>query len=328
MGPVFLLLSVLLLSGGLVWLLAVWAYAHRLLAPPRLTDGKALYRLGRVSPADLGWPFASLEWTSADGLTLRAWSIPTTTQGPSKTFAVLIHGYADAKVGAVAWAPLFRDLGFHLVLPDLRAHGESGGTVTTAGVREGEDLFRLLNQLAEAQPGARFVLFGASLGGAAALRAAADRSDVAAIVLDSPVPSFADGAVAHSRLLALPGPAIVRPAVAWAQWRLGVRFEEAAVERLLPTSCAPALVILPQDDGFLTPDGRRRLIAAARALARRLPQSRVIQPPGTHLLALHADPSGYRSHLLDFLTSVSPDLTRTAASAPAPNTPDAGTPPC
>ena len=37
---------------------------------------------------------------------------------------VLLHGLADAKVGVIAWAPLWHSLGFNILAIDLRAHGE------------------------------------------------------------------------------------------------------------------------------------------------------------------------------------------------------------
>ncbi|MFN4243414.1 MAG: alpha/beta hydrolase [Tepidisphaerales bacterium] len=332
MGPIFFFLAVLLVCGTLAWAAAVAVYAARLLSPPRLTDGKALYRLGRVSPADLGLPFVPLQWTSADGLTLRGWAVPaerpdaagggrwpagSPNSSPAGSpagqppVAVLVHGYADAKVGALAWATLFRQLGLDVVLPDLRGHGDSDGRWITAGVREADDLARLLDRLAAERSldrPTRFILFGASLGGAAAVKCAAGRDDVAAIVLDSPVPTFRDGALAHAQLLSLAGPAIVRPALRLAEWLLHVRFHDAAVERRLPDAPAPALVILPADDPFLDDDRRARLLAAAVHLKQRQPLSRVVQPPGGHLTAMHADPAGYAAAVHAFLRQAVPNL--------------------
>lgn len=324
MGPILFFAMVLAACGGLAWLLAVTLYARRLLAPPRLTDGKALYRLGRVSPADLGWPFESLAWPSADGLTLRGWRIPPEAGAPDAPVAVLVHGYADAKVGALAWTPLFRELGCDLVLPDLRGHGESEGRHITAGWREADDLARLLDDLALRRPGRRFVLFGASLGTAAVVRVAAFRDDVAALVLDSPVPHFLDGALAHAGLLAVAGPSVVRPAVALAGWWTRVRWSDVAVEHTLPLANAAALLILAQDDPFLPPARRNRLARAAESLARRYPATRVLQPPGRHLTALATDPPGYATAVADFLrlaSALPSHATRpaTAHSAASPN---------
>src|SRR3954464_14577015 len=103
------LLGVLLLVGALTALSAAWLMAHSLLHPPRMNDGKALYVLRRLTPADLGMPFENVWFTVRDSVTgealkISGWWIDAPTK--SSSTALLIHGYADAKVGAIAWAPL------------------------------------------------------------------------------------------------------------------------------------------------------------------------------------------------------------------------------
>src|ERR1700733_3113274 len=98
-------------------------------------------------------------------------------QNSSNKTVILIHGYADAKVGSIAWAPTWQSLGYHILAIDLRAHGESAGRFTTAGFFERHDLDQIINQLRAAHPQQteRLVLFGISLGAAVALAAAALR---------------------------------------------------------------------------------------------------------------------------------------------------------
>src|SRR4051794_6887610 len=105
---------VLVLVLGTALLLA----AYSILCPPRMNDGKALYILGRLSPADLGMQSESVKFTIRDehsgkSLDLAAWWIPNPAGG-DKT-VLLIHGYADAKVGSIAWAPTWRDFGYHIL---------------------------------------------------------------------------------------------------------------------------------------------------------------------------------------------------------------------
>src|SRR3954471_7288289 len=107
---VFLRLTLMLLA-SLVLLLALMAYlmARFLLRPPRMSDGKAAWLLKRLTPLDLGLSFTPVSFTIRDeqtreSLQMAAWWMPQ--EGSSKS-VILLHGYADAKVGAIAWAPMF-----------------------------------------------------------------------------------------------------------------------------------------------------------------------------------------------------------------------------
>ena len=113
-----------------------------------------LLELHRLSPEDLNLPFECQTFLVEDRakpgrLKIAAWWIGKEN---SNQTIVLVHGYSDAKVGAIAWAPMLRDLGFNLLVPDLRAHGESEGTYCTAGYWERHDLMQIIDQLRAAHP--------------------------------------------------------------------------------------------------------------------------------------------------------------------------------
>ena len=104
--PIVMLAALLLLIAATLFLMA-----HAILRPPRMTDGKALYLLGRIGPDDLGIPFERLSFTIRDELSgrplkLAGWWMAHPAGGDRTV--VLIHGYADAKVGTIAWAPTWR----------------------------------------------------------------------------------------------------------------------------------------------------------------------------------------------------------------------------
>src|ERR1035438_2052325 len=68
---------------------------------------------------------AEVAVTASDGITLRGWSIrPLHGNGD---VVILLHGVADNRMGMIGYADLLLRHGYAVLLPDARAHGESGG---------------------------------------------------------------------------------------------------------------------------------------------------------------------------------------------------------
>jgi pimeloyl-ACP methyl ester carboxylesterase len=305
------LAAVLVGVGAALAALIVRWMAEGILRPPRMTDGKAVYVLKRLSPGDLGMRFSNEHFTVRDTaassgakIDLAAWWIEAAA--PSDRCVVLIHGYADAKVGAIGWAPMWRGLGFHILAIDLRAHGESGGRDCTAGYFERHDTSELLNQLRLIRPEQtrRLVLFGASMGAAVALATAALREDIAGVVLDSPYMDYAWAVHTHLSLIGLPSRLLATAAIKLAQLESGARFDEVRPIDLLERVQCPIMLVRGEAEEFLGPAERQRLIAAMRrraeGLARRGADLEWMVPAAGHLGALHADPDGYARRLREF----------------------------
>ena len=189
------LLLMLLACGVLGTALLVAVTAFALLKPPRMTDGKALWIYKRLSPADLGLRFEDVTFTVRDErdgspLSLAAWWIPHPAS--NGRCVVMLHDYADAKVGVIAHAPAWHASGFNILALDLRAHGASGGSISAAGYWERHDLSQVLNQLRVQHPHRtqHLVLFGVGLGAITAAATAALREDVDALVMERPFQNY------------------------------------------------------------------------------------------------------------------------------------------
>ncbi|MCB9765944.1 MAG: alpha/beta fold hydrolase [Alphaproteobacteria bacterium] len=117
------------------------------------------------TPDTLGLPFEAHTLTPPGEPALSLWEVPV--EDPRGT-VVLIHGYTAAKDQLLELAPPLREMGWRVVLVDLRGSGDSGGTGTTIGVTEARDVAAVA-----AWAPRPVVLYGFSMGAAAALRAVA-----------------------------------------------------------------------------------------------------------------------------------------------------------
>jgi pimeloyl-ACP methyl ester carboxylesterase len=314
------LAAVLLVAGLVLSAFVIWLMARSLLRPPRMTDGKAVWVLKRLSPGDLGLQFEDVSFDVRDPrsgapLSIKGWWIPAAGGGGAENLesssrcVVLLHGYADAKVGAIAWAPVWHSLGFNILALDLRAHGESGGTESTAGYFERHDVEQVIGQLRAERPGQtrQVVLFGISLGAAVAAAAAALDSQagsgaVSAVVMESPMADFASATRVHMDALGVPGPPFQAAALRLAQWLSGARFDEVRPARTLPAVRCPVFVIAPVTDPFFTPADADAVQAALDSRPDGSGVARIWRVEGAdHLLAVQSDPDGYRQALQAFL---------------------------
>jgi uncharacterized protein len=141
-------------------------------------------------PAGLPTPPQDLWFRAADGTKLHAWWLPA-----AQARATIVHAHGNAQnighhLPFVSWLPA---AGFHVLTFDYRGFGQSQGEPSLQGVVQ--DLRAAIAEARRQARGLRLVLLGQSLGGATALRAAAQEqnagaADIAAVVADSPFASY------------------------------------------------------------------------------------------------------------------------------------------
>ena len=85
----------------------------------------------------------------------------------SKKTAVLLHGFGNNKNTMAPYAAMFHQMGYNVLMPDARAHGQSQGKYIGYGWPEKYDVRRWVKKdLAKKGNKQKIVIFGVSMGGA------------------------------------------------------------------------------------------------------------------------------------------------------------------
>jgi fermentation-respiration switch protein FrsA (DUF1100 family) len=187
--------------------LRAWSLTH----PPR----RPLTR----TPADLGVAFEEVSFPTEDGITLSGWYIPARN---GRTL-VACHGIYDSREQFLEPAVALAKHGYGFLIYDARAHGKSGGTLSSFGYHEIKDVTGAVRYL-QARPDVdanQLGIIGNSLGGITAIRAAARLPELRVIVSESAFADFArDISSAFTRFTHLPAFPFASLVIFWGE-RLG-----------------------------------------------------------------------------------------------------------
>lgn len=99
---------------------------------------------------------------------------------------LVVHGYGgDGSTLAYA-SKKFYDKGYNVVVPDLRAHGKSGGRYIGMGQTDSRDMMNIIHLIIKGDSKAEIYLYGVSMGAAAMLMTASERlpKNVKAVISD------------------------------------------------------------------------------------------------------------------------------------------------
>ncbi len=174
----FNLLAVGLLGGVLIACVAIEVFYIYFMVRP------ATGSICCTTPADLGLEYEDVTLTSADGTRLSGWYLPSS----NRAAVILLHGYGNNRTELIHHAEILAHHGYGALLYDLRAHGQSQGERRTMGWLDVPDVAAALDFLHN-RPEVdleRIGVFGFSVGGQIAIRAAAETNDLRAIIADDP----------------------------------------------------------------------------------------------------------------------------------------------
>jgi pimeloyl-ACP methyl ester carboxylesterase len=143
--------------------------------------------------------------TTQDSLKLEAWesneyfdsSVPIGT-------VILFHGHGGNKTGVLNEAAVFKQLGYHVLLIDFRAHGNSEGNVCTIGYDEAKDVKAAYDYVSNSGE-KNIILYGISLGAAAEMKAVQDYNlKPSKMILEMPFGSLLQAVKGRCKILKFP----------------------------------------------------------------------------------------------------------------------------
>ena len=202
------------------------------------------------TPADLGLPYEDVSLTSRDGLKVAGWYIP----GKRLQGIILIHGINANRVVMLPTAALLAEAGFHLLLLDLRGHGESGDSLNSYGYYEALDVRAGAEYLSALPEVEQIGVIGTSLGGAAVARAAAEEPRLQAVVIQTSYSSLSDAVDSAFETLAIfPKRPFAPLIVELAERRVGITIDQIDSARDLATLSPRAVLIIHAANDHLFP---------------------------------------------------------------------------
>ena len=162
--------------GVVAWLTAgVTLLVKRAIYPKRmpLTQTSALRAVGCE---EVKFP------SSLDGALLSGWFVPAQTREAIGT-VLCCHGMSQNREQMLKWAESLWNSGFNVLLFDFRAVGESEGHKATGGFLEAHDVLGAVDYVASRYDCAhhRIGALGFSMGGSAAIMAAAEEPRICAV---------------------------------------------------------------------------------------------------------------------------------------------------
>lgn len=193
-----------------------------------------------------------IEITSRDGLKLRADFIDCPDR---KGIIALFHGYRSIPLGDFSVVnEYYNSLGYALLLPHQRAHGESEGKYITFGVKERYDCLDWCNKLGELYPEEPVFLDGVSMGCSTVLGAAGLElpENVHGIIADCGFTSPGE-IIAHVMKIWLKMPKFPFYYIVGFMCRViaGFSFDEFSTVDAMKKNTLPVLFVHGKADGFV-----------------------------------------------------------------------------
>ncbi|NLL39647.1 MAG: alpha/beta hydrolase [Clostridiales bacterium] len=214
-------------------------------------------------------------------------------------WAVLVHGYSTGKEYMQEYARKYYEKGYSILMPDLRAHGDSQGNIVGMGWLDRMDILKWTDLILAENPEADIVLHGISMGASAVMMASGERlpENVSAIIADCGYTTVWDILEYQlKRLYDFPVFPLLHGGNIWSVRKLGYSWKDASAVKMVKASRTPILFVHGSRDDVVPVDMAFELYMAAECDKRLL----IIEGAG-HAMSASWEPERYWNEIFDFI---------------------------
>lgn len=262
----------------------------------------------------------SLPFTDNDGVekNLNGYYIKNAQSNKTIIFA---HGYRMNALQVGGWVKMYYDMGYNILVPDARAHGQSEGTAISFGWKEKTDYKNWANKLVEMNNNVQIIISGVSMGGATTMMSSGEEmpSNVKGYIEDcgynSAYSQFGYLKPAAKEIINMaleekfPGLGIqaddtevddiMKRVDTRLQKEQGFSLEEASSTNQLQKNTKPMLFIHGGEDNFVPTSMVYKNYEATQG-----EKELWVVPNAGHGMSIVQDRPGYQKHVEDFLNKI------------------------
>ncbi|MBW0179077.1 alpha/beta fold hydrolase [Sediminibacterium sp.] len=206
----------------------------------------------------LGLPHDTVFLKTTDSLQLESWYAK---RDSAKGTVLMFHGHGSSKSGIIAEARKLYEMGYHVMLTDFRAHGNSDGNTTSIGIYESRDVKAAYDYIV-AKGEQNIIIWGISMGAATALKAIDEFGlKPSKLILEMPFGSLHSAVQGRMKTMGLPSEPLSSLLTFWGGLEIGSwAFSHRPEEYAKKVSC-PVLLQWGAGDKRVTEDETNALFS-------------------------------------------------------------------
>ncbi len=213
------------------------------------------------TPSDHGIGFEEVRYETKDGSRLYAWWIADNPDAPT---LILVHGWGKSVGRLIPYIKNLYGNGFNILAFDARNHGSSDGNGISSLLTFAEDIVAGIRFVTERNRNRDIFLLGMSIGGAAAVYAAARAPEIKKVVTVGAPTNPAEVMGYQLKKKHIPYFPFIWLLFEIIQLKIGVRFSELATVNNIGKAEAEFLIIHGAVDKVVPVDHGRRICERSR----------------------------------------------------------------